>query len=161
MYLKTHGVPRVPADLDRHECLILKSPASRVHDWTIDGPEGSVEMQVNGPVQVNIPEALAVAIREGMGIGMLPVYAAIEGLRSGTLVRVLARHTLQKTNVYALYPSRKYVDAKTKTWVECLRTYLPQLIARDLALLGKITQEQLAKETSSDASEMENRYVCP
>ena len=145
-YVHTHGAPRTPADLSHHDCLILKSPAFPAHEWTLEGPEGSVEMQVDGPVQVNIAESLAVAIREGMGIGMLPVYAAIEGLRNGTLVRVLPQHKLQKTNVYALYPSRKFVDAKTKTWVEFLRAHLPQVISRDLALLEELTQEQLTDE---------------
>jgi DNA-binding transcriptional LysR family regulator len=57
------------------------------------------------------------AIREGMGIGMVPLYAAIDGLRERTLVRVLPAYTLQKMNVYALYPSRRFLDAKTRTWV--------------------------------------------
>jgi DNA-binding transcriptional LysR family regulator len=102
-------------------------------------------------LQVNIAESLAVTIREGMGIGVLPVYAAIEGLRNGTLVRVLPQHKLQKTNVYALYPSRKFVDAKTKTWVEFLRAHLPQVIERDLALLEELTQEQLTDEAEGAA----------
>jgi len=147
-YLETHGSPRTPADLAHHECLILKTPAFPAYEWTLEGPEGSVQMHVDGPVQVNIAESLAVGIREGMGIGILPVYAAIEGLRNGTLVRVLPLHKLQKTNVYALYPSRKFVDAKTKTWVEFLRAHLPQVIARDMALLEELTQEQLADDVS-------------
>ncbi len=147
-YVRTHGAPRAPADLTHHECLILKSPAFPANDWVLEGPEGSVEMTVDGPVQVNIAESLAVAIREGMGIGTLPVYAAIDGLRDGTLVRVLPHHILQKSNVYALYPSRKFVDAKTKTWVEFLRAHLPQVIARDLALLEELTREQLADDTA-------------
>jgi hypothetical protein len=81
-----------------------------------------------------------VAIREGMGIGMLPLYAAIDGLRDGTIVRVLPEHTLQKMNIYALYPSRKFIDAKTRTWVEFLRTHMPKVIARDEALLAEIGQ---------------------
>ncbi|TAM02441.1 MAG: LysR family transcriptional regulator [Paraburkholderia sp.] len=141
-YVQTHGSPRVPADLAHHDCLILKTPAFPAHEWTLEGADGNVEMQVDGPVQVNIAESLAVAIREDMGIGILPVYAAIEGLRNGSLVRVLPQHKLQKTNVYALYPSRKFVDAKTKTWVEFLRTHLPEVIARDLALLEELTQER-------------------
>jgi DNA-binding transcriptional LysR family regulator len=144
-YVHMHGSPRAPADLAHHECLILKTPALPAHEWTLEGPEGSTEMHVDGPVQVNIAESLAVAIREGMGIGVLPVYTAIEGLRNGTLVRVLPQYKLQKTNVYALYPSRKFVDAKTKTWVEFLRAHLPEVIARDMALLEELTQEQLAE----------------
>lgn len=153
-YVHTHGAPRTPADLAHHDCLILKTPTAPAHEWVLEGPEGSVEMQVDGPVQVNIAESLAVAIREGMGIGMLPVYAAIEGLRNGTLVRVLPQHILQKNHVYALYPSRKFVDAKTKTWVEFLRAHLPQVIARDMALLEELTQEQLADAAAISTPEV-------
>jgi DNA-binding transcriptional LysR family regulator len=151
-YLQQHGAPRVPADLAHHDCLILKSPALPAHEWLLEGPDGTVEMEVDGPVQVNIAESLAVGIREGMGIGMLPVYAAIEALRNGTLVRVLPYHTLQKTNVYALYPSRKFVDAKTRTWVEFLRAHLPQVIARDRALLDELTQEQVVRQALDEAA---------
>ncbi|MFM0197168.1 LysR family transcriptional regulator [Paraburkholderia strydomiana] len=137
-YVKTHGAPKRPADLADHECLILQTPAFAPHEWILDGPNGSEAMQIDGPVQVNIAESLVVAIREGMGIGMVPLYAAIAGLRDGTLVRVLPDYTLQKMHVYALYPSRKFIDAKTRTWVEFLRAHLPKVIARDEALLAEI-----------------------
>ncbi|MCC8396547.1 LysR family transcriptional regulator [Paraburkholderia sp. MMS20-SJTR3] len=137
-YIRTHGAPQKPADLARHECLILHTPAFPPHEWTLEGPNGSELMEVDGPVHVNIAESLVMAIREGMGIGMVPLYAAISGLRDGTLVRVLPEYTLQKMNIYALYPSRKFIDAKTRTWVEFLRTHLPKVIARDEALLAEI-----------------------
>ena len=63
-----------------------------------------------------------------------PLYAAVGGLRDGTLVRVLPHHTLQNMNIYALYPSRKFIDAKTRTWVDFQRTHLPEVIARDKTL---------------------------
>ena len=34
----------------------------------------------------------------------------------------------------------KFVDAKTRTWVEFLRTHLPKVIARDKALLAEVGQ---------------------
>jgi hypothetical protein len=34
-------------------------------------------------------------------------------------------------NLFAIYPSRKFVDAKIKTWVEFLKDYLPGLLAAD------------------------------
>ncbi|MGF6960348.1 LysR family transcriptional regulator [Paraburkholderia youngii] len=139
-YVRAHGAPQEPADLAHHECLILHTPAFPPHEWTLDGPNGSELMEVDGPVHVNIAESLIVAIREGMGIGMVPLYAAISGLRDGTLVRVLPEYTLQKTTVYALYPSRKFIDAKTRTWVEFLRSHLPKVIARDEALLAEVAQ---------------------
>jgi DNA-binding transcriptional LysR family regulator len=139
-YVRAHAAPQQPGDLAQPECLILHTPAFPPHEWVLDGPHGSEAMEVNGPVHVNIAESLIVAIREGMGIGMVPLYAAITGLRDGTLIRVLPDYTLQKTTVYALYPSRKFIDAKTRTWVEFLRTYLPKAIARDEALLAEVGQ---------------------
>jgi DNA-binding transcriptional LysR family regulator len=135
-YVRSRGAPAKPGDLAQHECLILNTPAFPPHEWLLEGPGGSELIAVRGPLQVNIAESLVVAIREGMGIGMLPLYAAVDGLRNGTLVRVLPHHTLQNMNIYALYPSRKFIDAKTRTWVDFLRTHLPEVIARDKALLA-------------------------
>ncbi|WP_168787504.1 LysR family transcriptional regulator [Paraburkholderia aromaticivorans] len=135
-YVRSRGAPEKPGDLAQHECLILNTPAFPPHEWLLEGPGGSELISVHGPLQVNIAESLVVAIREGMGIGMLPLYAAVDGLRNGTLVRVLPAHTLQNMNIYALYPSRKFIDAKIRTWVDFLRTYLPEVIARDKALLA-------------------------
>ncbi|SDD14076.1 LysR family transcriptional regulator [Paraburkholderia lycopersici] len=138
-YVNAHGAPRKPSDLLRHNCLILKTPSERGNCWALEGPDGSIEMRVDGPVKINMAESLAMAIGEGMGIGVLPVYAAIEGLQNGTLERVLPQYVLQRSNVYALYPSRKFVDAKTRTWVDFLRAHLPQFIERDMDLLDEIT----------------------
>ncbi|MEZ2352253.1 LysR family transcriptional regulator [Caballeronia sp. RCC_10] len=134
-YIDARGTPAQPADLASHDCLTLQTPAFPAREWTLEGPQGRETMHISGTVQVNIAESLVVAIREGMGIGILPLYAAIDGLRDGSLVRVLPDHTLQHTNLFALYASRKFVDAKTRTWVEFLRAHLPDVIARDEALL--------------------------
>ena len=135
-YVGSRGAPGKPGDLAQHECLILNTPAFPPHEWLLEGVDGSELIAVRGPLQVNIAESLVVAIREGMGIGILPLYAAVDGLRNGTLVRVLPHHTLQNMNIYALYPSRKFIDAKTRTWVDFLRTHLPEVIARDKAVLA-------------------------
>jgi DNA-binding transcriptional LysR family regulator len=152
-YIRTHGEPHYPKDLTGHECVILQTPAFPANEWVLDGPGGSETLEVHGPVQVNIAESLVVGIREGMGIGMLPLYAAIDGLRDGTLVRVLPEHTLQKMTIYALYPSRKFVDAKTRTWVEFLRAHLPKVIARDEALLAELAL------ADAPASELQQQRV--
>jgi DNA-binding transcriptional LysR family regulator len=47
------------------------------------------------------------------------------------LVRVLPQYTMQMLNVFALYPSRQYLDAKIRTWVEYLRAELPAALAAD------------------------------
>lgn len=140
-YLRAHCAPQCPQDLVRFDCLTLQTPAFPTREWRLEGPDGVEQIEVSGPVRTNTAESLAVAICEGVGIGMLPLYAAIDALRNGTLVRVLPRHTLQKMNVYALYPSRRFIDAKVRTWVEFLREHLPTVIARDDAMLSALGDE--------------------
>ena len=142
-YVKRHGAPVRPQDLAAHACLTLCTPAFPTHEWVLEGPEGVEQIHVAGPVQTNTAESLALAIRDGIGIGMLPLYSAIDALRDGTLVRVLPAHILQKMNVYALYPSRRFVDAKVRTWVEMLRQ-VPGMIARDVEMLNAIDREPQA-----------------
>jgi DNA-binding transcriptional LysR family regulator len=132
-------------DLAKHEFLILNSPTIDTNTWLFEGPNGVESMTVRGAVEVNIAESLIVAIREGMGIGMLPVYAALGGLLDGSLVRVLPDYVLQKNNIYALHPSRNFADAKTRTWIDFLRSYLPDVIARDRATLGVLKEIALRR----------------
>ncbi|WP_258399195.1 substrate binding domain-containing protein, partial [Burkholderia multivorans] len=129
-YVRRHGAPARPQELAAHACLTLRTPAFPTHEWVLEGPDGVEQIHVSGPVQTNTAESLALAIRDGIGIGMLPLYAAIDALSDGTLVRVLPAHILQKMNVYALYPSRRYIDAKVRTWVELLRAQVPAMIER-------------------------------
>jgi DNA-binding transcriptional LysR family regulator len=72
-----------------------------------------------------------------MGIGGLPLYSAIGGLRSGNIVRVLPEYRSHVMNIYALYPSRQYLDAKIRTWVDFLRDELPATLEADEAVLAQ------------------------
>ncbi len=61
-----------------------------------------------------------------MGICLLPDYVAAPALQRGTLVRLLPGFRLQCKHIYALYPSRRFLDAKIKTWLDFLKLELPK-----------------------------------
>lgn len=131
-YLAQHGTPHLPAELAAHHCLRLVYPVMSLDKWLLDGPDGQELVSVERThFQVNTVDAMTVALKAGMGIGALPVYSALESLENGSLVRVLPNHTLYPLGVFALYPSRQYLDAKIRTWVEFLRDYMPQRLAAD------------------------------
>lgn len=140
-YLEAHGVPRVPADLQHHVCLNIFAPTLADGKWIFDGPDGQETFTLpTTTFQVNVAEAMAVAVREGMGVAVLPTYSAIQWLRSGELVRILPEYTSQPMNVYALYSSRQYLDAKIRTWVEFLREELPTTLAVDQAAMRQFVR---------------------
>jgi DNA-binding transcriptional LysR family regulator len=125
-----HGFAHKPVDLLKHACLRMVSPVIPLEKWLFDGPEGQELVNItSSPFQVNSADAMKTAIRSGMGMGVLPIYSVIDGLRDGSLVRVMPEYRLQELNLYAIYPSRQYLDAKIKTWVEYLRNSLPEILA--------------------------------
>jgi DNA-binding transcriptional LysR family regulator len=136
-YLQKRGTPETPGALGEHDCLRILNTIMPVENWVFEGPEG-VET-INTPVSpfhVNTADAMTVAIKSGMGIGIQPIASAVDGLKAGTLVRVLPEYHFEQLNLFAIYPSRKFVDAKIKTWVEFLKDYIPGLLAADEKTVG-------------------------
>ncbi|WP_207286142.1 LysR family transcriptional regulator [Pseudomonas sp. FW300-N2A2] len=136
-YLKKRGHPDSPGALGTHDCLRIVNTVMPVENWAFEGPDGveTVNIPVS-PFHVNTADAMTVAIKNGMGIGIQPIASAVDGLRAGTLVRVLPDYHFEEFNLFAIYPSRKFVDAKIKTWVEFLKDYIPGLLASDEDIVG-------------------------
>jgi DNA-binding transcriptional LysR family regulator len=140
-YLERHGVPKTPADLPNHVCLRLVTPGSAFDKWNFDGPHGVESYTLpTAQFQVNGAEAMAIAVREGMGIAILPTYAAMHWLGSGDIVRIMPEYTSQPMSIHALYSSREYLDAKIRTWVDFLREEVTQMLAAEQAHLRQYTR---------------------
>jgi DNA-binding transcriptional LysR family regulator len=124
-YLRSRGAPRTPSDLSNHHLLRLNSPVSPPDEWHLEGPAGEFLIPIRtSPFQANSPEALRTAIESGAGIGTLATYSVFEDLKSGKLTRVLPHFRLRPFTVFALYASRRYLDAKIRTLLEHLRETL-------------------------------------
>jgi DNA-binding transcriptional LysR family regulator len=124
-YLARHPAPERPEDLVDHRCVLLSTVDYVPDDWPLQGAGGDVTIRHTGPhLTVNDMESMALALREGAGIGLLAGFSAIEDLRAGTLVRVLPDYHTFPRNVYAVYSSRQFVDAKIKRFVDTLKTHV-------------------------------------
>lgn len=129
-YLATHGAPRSLDELAQHTQVRLQAPHHSGDHWLFDGPEGSVKVPVPaGRLRVNTADSLAAALVSGFGVGPVPLLSALPALRNGTLVRVLPEYALQGTDVYAVYASRLYLDAKVKAWIAFLQAFVAQVLA--------------------------------
>jgi len=56
---------------------------------------------------------------------------------------------MQDLQIFALYPSRKYLDAKIRTWVEFIREELPSALLLDGASLRQfvVPFQRVAEES--------------
>lgn len=137
-YLDMHGTPTSIEELAHHVCLQVSMPIFPSERWLLTGPEGEREFQLqNARFKVNVPDAMAVALQEGMGIGALPTLTIRSLFKSGSLARVLPDYHLQHLNIYAVYASRQYLDAKIKTWIDFVREWIADALSADDAAFGK------------------------
>jgi DNA-binding transcriptional LysR family regulator len=134
-----HGTPATVDDLAHHMCLQVAMSIFPADRWTLTGPDGEREFALpDTRFKVNVPDALAVALHEGMGIGALPTLSVRTAFRNGSLVRVLPEYRLQQyLNVYAVYASRQYLDAKIKTWIEFLKQWVADALQEDEAMVAQ------------------------
>ena len=131
-YLKAHGVPSSVEDLGRHHCLQIDLPLFRSDTWRLFGVGSACDFRLPaGSFRVNVPDALASALREGLGIGPLPILTARQLHNNGQLVRVLPAYRLHILNIDMLYASRQFLDAKIKTWVEFVCQWMSDALATD------------------------------
>jgi len=133
-YLEQHGIPKLPQDLYEHRCLRSIDPLFSDR-WVFQDGDEELIVRPGDTFQVNVAEAMAQAAAAGMGICLLPNFVAAKSLQQGSLKRLLPQFRLHQRSIYALYPSRSFLDAKTRTWIEMLKEELPKAFALDQEVL--------------------------
>lgn len=147
-YLKRHGAPASVGDLAGHPCLRLINPSTTPH-WELTDGKITHSIELAGPLVGDQPEVVAQAACNGLGIALLPAFAVVDRIRSGALVRVLPRWRSPDVGVYVLMPSRKFLEAKTRAWVDLLKAELPLALERDtVPSIGKAVPKQRRSQTS-------------
>ncbi|MGO4475878.1 LysR family transcriptional regulator [Massilia sp. 2TAF26] len=136
-YLKQRGTPQHPQDLARHTCLRLVT-SSFSSCWQLDRGDEHVTLDPQGPLIGNIAEVLLDGALRGLGIALLPAYSVVDDLRSGRLAQVLPGWRSPEIAIFALLPSGRFVDAKTRAWIDLLKRELPPAIERDMAYFGDL-----------------------
>lgn len=121
-YLERHGVPRVPEDLTRHNCLTLPGVAGQT-EWPFRSAGGVRSVAVRGNITVNNAETLYELALLGLGVIRLSDLIVGPAIRSGRLVPILLDvHQPEPLPVHAVYaPSRRRppkVDALVQFLVE-------------------------------------------
>jgi DNA-binding transcriptional LysR family regulator len=118
-YLQRHAVPRAPAELDRHIC-ILRHTKDGCGSWEFEGPQGPVSVPVSGQLSTNNERIALVMARSGYGVACLPDAQVRDDIRDGRLVRLMPEYEAKSSILYAVYPSRRQLAPRTRTVLEFL-----------------------------------------
>lgn len=133
-YLRRNGIAQHPLELNEHQCLRMLDPLYG-DQWVFQDEHGEHVVSPAKTFQCNVAESMVKASEAGMGISLLPFFTATRPLSDGTLLRLLPDYRPRQRNVYALYPSRRFLDAKVRTWVDFLKAELPRLFAEHEAVM--------------------------
>ncbi len=120
-YLARRGVPRSPADLERHDCLAYAywSPSIPCR-WVFSRDGRSEEVQAKGRIRSNDWKSLLHAAIEGFGVTLGPESVLGAEVAAGRLVRVLPDYEGPVRPMHVLYPSGRRPTVKVRSFVDAV-----------------------------------------
>ena len=120
-YLRRCGSPRTPADLARHECLLLVTGNGTPELWRLRARNGrETTVRVHGRLQSNLGEVVRDAAIAGLGIALHSTWHVCEDLRAGRLKVVLPEYQLPDSGVYAVMPPGRAMLPRVRAFVDFL-----------------------------------------
>lgn len=124
-YLERMGRPQHPRELARHETM-LPSHAREITferggnpNSTADADAETLTITPGRPALSSVHgDTIYAAALAGMGISGLPSYVVESALHGGLLERVLPEWRVLTMRIYAAMPTRKYMPARTRAFVD-------------------------------------------
>jgi DNA-binding transcriptional LysR family regulator len=124
-YILRHGAPRIPEDISQHVCLNFAYEQLR-HHWSILINEQRVDVPITSKLVSNDGNLLRQCALAGMGIVIRSSFTLGDDLSAGRLVRLLPQHHLGTVAVTMVYPSRRQLSAKVRSFIDFISTTFPQ-----------------------------------
>lgn len=122
-FVAQHGPLDGPQDFSRVPFIIDTN--TRFHNTVryLEPDGGSNSVAISGPIEVNSPQATLRAARAGLGIAMVPDFIARPYIQSGELVTLFDDYISKDRGIYAVYPHRRYLPAKVRSFVDYLSAW--------------------------------------
>lgn len=131
-YLKQTQPIQQPTDLAHHNCLLFPLAVFRSRWIFRDSQKQITEVTVKGQTVVSNAIALRDCAVSGIGLAILPNWLIQDDLKTGRLVNVLPNYDVTATDfdtaAWLVYPSRRYIPAKVKVFVDFFKQALPSLL---------------------------------
>ena len=118
-YLKERGTPETPEQLTGHNCMAYAHTHWQ-NEWrfTRNGEERRV--RISGNLRGNNGNILVSAAIEGLGVILEPSFLVFEALQQKRLVRILSDWETDELSVFAVYPNRKFLPPKVRSFIDFL-----------------------------------------
>lgn len=120
-YVASRGMPKLPADLTEHCCIVLRENEEDVSLWRLRQGATEAAVRVTAGLNSNDGEVTRAWALAGKGIILRSEWAVAENLRTGQLVKVLDDWMLSDADIVALIPQSHAVSARVRLFLDLLR----------------------------------------
>ena len=118
-YFDQSGFPDSPVALKDHNCVQF-TLSGHASEWAFRRDGDTVRIPVDGRYKVTSSIAVRDALLAGFGISLIPKLYVREDIEQGRLLTVLDDWSMVETSIYAVYPSRRYLVAKVRAFLDFL-----------------------------------------
>ena len=127
-YLERRGHPAHPEALSEHDCILFRS-RTQTQDWFGQSQEEHAhKLLAHGRLRMNSAEAIRQAVVAGLGIALLPSFLVDDDLSAGRLVQLFPDLGTRTVRILCLYPSRRLVDPRVRTFIDDVSAALTRVI---------------------------------
>lgn len=136
-YVAARGAPASPRDLARHDCLMLRFPGSQQFRWTFDCDGEATAALVEGPLDADDGDVLTQWALDGLGLVMKPLFEVAPYIADGRLIEVMPSARPQPLTLGVLYPTRRMLPPRVKSFIELAVEQLRRHVNEQLALVER------------------------
>lgn len=115
-YFKRAGRPAGFADIAGHA--LLHYALYPGESFSFEGEHGRETIKLNPVLRSANETLLHMAALEGMGLAFLPKWLVTADIAAGRLEQVMPDKIIFTGKLFAVYPSRKYLSAKVRTFID-------------------------------------------
>ncbi|MFP3614129.1 LysR family transcriptional regulator [Paraburkholderia sp. SIMBA_050] len=126
-YFEQHGIPRTPAELVDHNCL-LYAGLTESANWPFVGPDGPFSVAVRGNLSSNSVETIRAGVLDGVGIGLFARVSLADELRHPDVIAVLEDFIGDVRDISVIWPRRRFVPARVRRVTDFFAAALPQRV---------------------------------
>jgi DNA-binding transcriptional LysR family regulator len=122
-YFAQREAPRTPRDLRNHACINYRWAATgAVYRWAFIGPDGPLDVAVEGPIAVNDVGVILDVALGGGGLACLPEKLVAKHLESGRLIRVLEPWCRPFSGFFLYYPRHRHTPVALREFIHFLKS---------------------------------------
>ena len=125
-YLKRKGIPRKPADLASHDCIIFSrlceyTNLGGTNRWVYRGKDGKdLTVEVSGHFLTDNSTLVRDAVLQHLGVYQGPNYVFGDDLKAGRVVPILEGYELQPWPIHIIYPAMGFMPTRLHVLIEFL-----------------------------------------